>query len=58
MSTVITVAFKLPSEMVAAIDRLAQRELEPRSAWARRVIIAELRRLAAEGQIPKMETHE
>lgn len=51
-----TVAFKLPSDMVAAIDRLAQRELEPRSAWARRVIIAELRRLETEGQLPKPES--
>lgn len=57
MSTVITLAFKMPSEMVATIDQLARREVEPRSAWARRVIIAELRRLAAEGQIPKMESH-
>lgn len=51
-----TVAFKLPSDMVAAIDRLAQRELESRAAWARRVILAELRRLETEGQPPKAET--
>jgi metal-responsive CopG/Arc/MetJ family transcriptional regulator len=48
-----TVAFKLPSEMVNFIDRLAQRELEPRSAWARRVVIAELRRLETENKLPK-----
>lgn len=51
-----TVAFKLPSEMVAAIDRLAKREMEPRSAWTRRVVLAELRRLETEGQLPKAET--
>lgn len=48
-------AFKLPSDMIAIIDRLAQRQLEPRSAWARRVILAELRRLDAEDQLPKAE---
>lgn len=46
-------ALVLPSDVIAVIDRLARRELEPRSAWARRVILAELRRLENEGQLPK-----
>jgi hypothetical protein len=48
-------ALALPSDVIAVIDRLAKRELEPRSAWARRVILAELRRLETEGPIPKPE---
>jgi metal-responsive CopG/Arc/MetJ family transcriptional regulator len=46
-------AVKLPSSIIAVIDQLSQREMEPRSAWARRVILAELRRLENEGQLPK-----
>lgn len=50
-----TLAVILPSAIIAQIDKLAQRELEPRSAWARRVILAELRRLDSEGQLAKPE---
>jgi metal-responsive CopG/Arc/MetJ family transcriptional regulator len=48
--TTIQVAFSLPSDLVKIIDRLASSDLESRAAWARRVVLAELRKIEAQSQ--------